>query len=304
MFHLRMLLLACAAFIYLQAAVTAGPPHPDDKIGQAKHRMFLANKDMTISVSFRVQPQHTVPNLICQMTNKGPGNAAVDELFHLNNSFVFVRNGQRMWIGYTARSPNTTIVKEGQQAVWNVSLQQLVEFAGGGNWMPGQTSRIQWKCANTLSRPLWISVPSPNGVISSQVHCRNNTTTKPIVAFVFNENKTNELGFLFLNGSNETVAVEKPLTQTSRIVATAPAIDYTKELFIPGQASESIAIEPGKVGEWRFPWQTIHDMIPEDDLAAIKAAGGDLDLVWKVGEYHSDPLPLSLAEPGGNEHLE
>lgn len=30
------------------------------------------------------------------------------------------------------------------------------------------------------------------------------------------------------------------------------------------------------------------------DLAAIKTGGGDLDLVWKVGNYESAPLPISL----------
>jgi hypothetical protein len=81
---------------------------------------------------------------------------------------------------------------------------------------------------------------------------------------------------------------------------TAPAIGYTNELFIAGQPSESIAIEAGKVGEWRIPWQTIHDLIPAAELATIKAAGGDLDLVWKVGNFQSGPLTISLAEPENN----
>jgi hypothetical protein len=115
-----------------------------------------------------------------------------------------------------------------------------------------------------------------------------------VLAFTFNYNNTNELAFLFLNGSNETVTVEKPLTQASQIVATAPAIEYTKALFIAGQPSENIAIESGNVGEWRIPWKTVYELIPEADLAKIKEAGGDLDLVWKVGNYESPPLPISL----------
>ncbi len=295
MLYARIMLLTLAVFIFNQAAVSAGPPHTDDKIGQARHRIFSANKDLTISVSFRVQPHHTIPMLICRMSNKGPGNAAVDELFHLDNSFVFIRNGQRMWIGYTARSQNITIVKEGQQAAWNVSLQQLVEFAGGGNWMPGQTSRIQWKCANTLSRPLWISVPDQNGIVAPPCHDQHNTTVSPIVAIVFRESKPHELGFFFLNDTDEDIKLEGPLTQASRIVASNPVIKYTHELYFNENTAEMATVEPGKVGEWRLPWQTVYDLIPESDIADIKAAGGDLDLVWKVGEYASSPLPISLA---------
>jgi len=298
--HIRIVFLTCSAFVCLQTAITAGPPHPDDEVWQTRLRMLSANRSMTLLVSISIQPHYTKPMLICRLINKGPGNAGVDELFHLDNLFVFVRNGQSRQIGYTAHSPNSIIVKEGDEFVWKVSVQELVEFAGGGNWMPGQTSRIQWKCANTLSRPLWIAVTDPNSISSSQVHSTNDSTAKSILAFVFNENQTNEVGFLFLNGSNETVIVEKPLAQASRIVATAPAIGYTNELFIAGQPSETVAIEAGKVGEWRIPWQTIHDLIPASDLAAIKAAGGDLDLVWKVGNFQSDPLPISLAEPENN----
>jgi len=117
------------------------------------------------------------------------------------------------------------------------------------------------------------------------------------IAFIFRMQKLPELGFLLLNGSDEIVTIDKPLTRASCIVATAPTIGYTNELHIAGQAPERISVDPGKVGEWRIPWPTIHGLIPADDLTAIKAAGGDLDLVWRAGAYQSDPLPLSLAPP-------
>ena len=299
MILIRMLFLACAVSVCLRSAVTAGPPRPDDEVGQTRHRMLSASRSKTFLLSIGIKPHDTESMLICRLTNKGPGDAAVDELFHRLNSFIFIRNGQRNQIGYTANSPNSIIVKEGQDAVWKVSIQQLAEFAGGGNWMPGQTSRIQWQCAYTLSRPLWISCTDPNGVISSHVHGPNSTTVTPILSFVFSEKQPSQLGFLFINGTGEDVAVEKPLTQASRIVAAAPAINYTRDLFIVDQAAEVIEIESGKVGEWRIPWQTVYELIPEEDLEKIKAAAGDLDLVWKVGEYQSDPLPLSLADPDG-----
>jgi len=145
-----------------------------------------------------------------------------------------------------------------------------------------------------------LGLPDENGNMRSPVVNPSNANIEIYLGFIDIVGRLPDVSFLFLNGSNETVNVDKPLTQASRIVATAPTIGYTNELFIAGQPSESIAIEAGKVGEWRIPWQTIHDLIPAADLAAIKAAGGDLDLVWKVGDFESEPLPISLAEPENN----
>jgi hypothetical protein len=197
----------------------------------------------------------------------------------------------------------------------NISKREFV--AQRDNLIVGHYVEAHW-FYGLYSNPLTFAFPKPNGSIARPV-VESGFGNRPVVesgklisrpigkshgqvvlAFVFNHNNTNELGFLFLNGSNETVNVEKPLTQASRIIATAPAIEYTKELFIAGQPSQNIAIEAGKVGEWRIPWKTIRDLIPEADLNAIKAAGGDLNLVWKVGNFQSDPLPISLAEPVKN----
>ena len=147
------------------------------------------------------------------------------------------------------------------------------------------------------SQNVCLGFPDADGVIAKPVVGQNELIAHSFLAFIFHENQSHEIGFLLLNGSDEVVTIDKPLTQSSCIVATAPTIGYTNELHIVGQAPERISVDPGKVGEWRIPWSTIHDLIPADDLTAIKAAGGDLDLVWRVGAYQSDPLPLSLAPP-------
>jgi hypothetical protein len=210
-----------------------------------------------------------------------------------------------------------SVLNAGESHIYYVLKEEFV--AQGDDLIVGHYIEAYWFYGRVYSNPLAFGFSKPDGSIITPVvdsgarrpvvesgklviRPAGNPPTQVVLAFIFNENQTNELGFLFLNGSNETVTVEKPLTQASRIVATSPAIEYTKELFIAGQPSENIAIESGKVGEWRIPWQTIRDLIPAADLAAIKEAGGDLDLVWKVGDFQSDPLPLSLSDPPGDSN--
>ena len=200
--------------------------------------------------------------------------------------------------------PSTLSISTGASQLFNVSQKEIMPYReviiGHFSlwkwvvrpWQVGPTRRLF-----ESRSPVCIGFSDAEGNIISPVVGQHDSTLNIFLAFIFNKNQLHELGFLLLNGSDETITIEKPLTQASCIVATAPAIDYTKELHIAGQALERIAIQPGKVGEWRIPWSTIHDLIPADDLTAIKAAGGDLDLVWRVGAYQSDPLPLSLAPP-------
>lgn len=114
-----------------------------------------------------------------------------------------------------------------------------------------------------------------------------------MLAFVLRDEAAPELGFLVANGTQKAV----PLSSNSVIVASAPAIKYTRKLALPKTPIEATAVASGKVAEWRLPWQTVLDLMPKEDLAKIEAAGGDLDLVWKVGEFESLILPLSLGRP-------
>jgi hypothetical protein len=278
----------------------------------------LDNQGLVLDLRILVDNQNSI--YLCSVENRTQQEVAIVDSFfsgQFNAFSIFPMdmpngNNQR-WILLAGRRrigeqtlPRTVMIQPSGIAQWSIDRERVADHRHK-SYMFGRYNLWGWEVIpwqNNIkgsgSQLVCIGMSDPEGNIAPPVVDPRDPTAKPILAFVFNENQTNGVGFLFLNGSNETVNVEKPLTQASRIIATAPAIEYTKELYIAGQPSESIAIEAGKVGEWRIPWKTIRDLIPEADLNAIKAAGGDLDLVWKVGNFQSDPLPISLAEPVKN----
>jgi hypothetical protein len=266
--------------------------------------VFAAGTDERVSLDFRLAPIVSGIDFVCRLQNISDQNIKVDDIlyggngfegFHLNSS---IRNRVLFSLPTSEDDPYKMVLL-GERHEWRLTMEDMKNVFLP-NEVKGRYLFFNWYPLQVHSSGIYLGYLAATGNIAPPVVDPRDPTAKPILAFVFNENQTNELGFVFLNGSNETVTVEKPLTQASRIVAISPAIEYTKELFIAGQPSENIAIEAGQVGEWRIPWPTIRDLIPAADLAAIKAGGGDLDLVWKVGEFESDPLPISLAEPEPN----
>ena len=155
---------------------------------------------------------------------------------------------------------------------------------------------LSWRFYDVESSYFCVGIEDEMGNINPPIPKADSDSAEIYLGLIHRIENEPDMCFLFLNGSNETVTVAKPLTEASRIVATSPAIDYTRELFLADQEPEIIEIESGEVGEWRIPWPTIRGLISEADLAAIKEAGGDLDLVWKVGDFQSEPLPISVAE--------
>lgn len=161
--------------------------------------------------------------------------------------------------------------------------------------MPGQVTYVRWWCVADPPAPgIWVAVPKDGRI---EHPAPTGATVKPILAVIHQEGKPPEFLFLLVNGSKQRVTTVEPLVAKSGIVASARALKYTRELSLPGKADRESTVEPGKTGEWRFPWQTVLDLIPKKDLAKIEAAGGDLDLVWKVGELESPVLAISLAKP-------
>lgn len=120
----------------------------------------------------------------------------------------------------------------------------------------------------------------------------------PILAFAYTGDTTPELAFVLWNRTDAAINAANPLTPKSRIVASAPAINYTRELAMPGVDAKEMAIAPNTHSDWRLLWKTVLGLIPSDDLARIQAAGGDLDLTWKVGDWESPPLPVRLSKRG------
>jgi len=280
--------------------------------------MGASINDSYVLMKLLVLPFERSPKLLCRLENNNQ-NRAVPIITPSNNSyngFTVYHLGKEgysrisgLFLGETFRAgveftPNLIVVEPFSSYNAVVELSTLTEDRIICEFLKGNYSLWQWqiipwqsKIRGNVSNFVCVGLPNFNNIITLKAIDPTGFAVKLTLAFIFHENQPHEIGFLLLNGSDKTITIEKPLTQASCIVATAPAIDYTKELHIAGQALERIAIQPGKVGEWRIPWPTIHDLIPVNDLAAIKAAGGDLDLAWRVGAYQSDPLPLSLAPP-------
>ncbi len=153
---------------------------------------------------------------------------------------------------------------------------------------------ITWRIRHESTQTICLGATDADGNIRSPVVNPNNPNIEMYLGFVYHPWNKLEVCFLFLNGTDENITLAQPLDRTSHIHVSMPAIDYCHDLFIPGQEAEQVTIEAGKVGEWRLPWQTVIDLIPADELEQIKTAGGDIDMVWRVGEHQSMPLPISL----------
>ena len=106
-----------------------------------------------------------------------------------------------------------------------------------------------------------------------------------------------EIAFLVINSADHDIAALGGTPGGSVLIASSPSIQYRRELAIPDDGPHVFSVTPGDVGEWRLSLQTVLNLIPEDDMERIKAAGGDLDLIWKVGDLQSIALPLTLVVP-------
>ena len=264
----------------------------------------MQRNDNPVALDLRVWP--IGDNIfICRAENKSDAPVRLQEarvLFNNSNSFAFRRlddpyrvNNIMGSIRSFREEPPPLIIMPKQPYIREVNNNEdliWLKTALGDRY-----SSIYWYLGSFESAIIHVAYNSPGAGVAPAVVASRDLTARPILAFIFSQKNNHEMGFIFLNGTGEDVAVVRPLTQASRIIATSPAIKYTRELIIPASAPERVVVEAGKVGEWRLPWQTVLNLIPKEDLERIKAAGGDLDLVWKVGEYRSDPLPISLADP-------
>lgn len=258
----------------------------------------------SLNVVMRVIPNHRSYVFKCAAINTGSQDVEIPvarKFMADGNSFAYIelddesRRRSRIGVLTSFVELPAPLVIAGK-AVYKKYVDKTGIFNPGGDIIIGRYVDLFWFIGK-IAPSVTVAFSDADGIIASPVVDPRNPDAKPILAFIFHDNRPYELGFLFLNGSRQDIGVEKPLTKESRIIVSSPAIGYTRELFIAASASERIVVEAGKVGEWRLPWQTVLNLIPKEDLERIKAAGGDLDLVWKVGEYQSDPLPLSLADP-------
>ena len=162
----------------------------------------------------------------------------------------------------------------------------------------GSYVKIVWRTTHKgRSRPVYFGLTDDDGMIRSPVVSQDSHDVQTHIGVVHQQGQVPELLFLLLNGTGSAVTVEAPLTRASSIVARAPAIEYERELYVPDRVVERAAIGARQVGEWRLPWSVVRALIPPEDMDRIIEAGGKLDLVWTVGDYESDVLPLTFADP-------
>jgi hypothetical protein len=224
-----------------------------------------------------------------------------DILFHNGNGFEYhqLSRAERFssFLGALTESPDeppSLVIAPGKM------YRREVGREDEGAWkreFPGQYVALNWYMDSLRSPTIYVGFTDEAGKIALPVVEDKDASVRAILAFVYQDKKAPELSFLILNGTKTSVVMTEPLVQKSTIRASAPAIQYTRELVLPKAEAKMTKVEPGKVAEWRLPWQTVLDLIPKEDLAKIEAAGGDLDLVWKVGEFESPILPLSLGRP-------
>lgn len=268
--------------------------------------------ESNLKIGLRVRPLGMRFTLICRATNVSAEDVAVDRfLLHGANQFEIsvLHDPDRGWYGFGAPEgmpPDVEIIPPSRIRQWELGDLGFKDLEYRSTYDEslcgpgiGRYQRIRWFINGMRSlQEVLIGIAGEDGTIRMPVARSGRKSPEVFVGVVYDRTQQLKVGFLFVNGEgNKTIEMEGPLTHKSKVVVTSPAISYTRELFIPAAVAERVVVEAGKVGEWRLPWKTVLDLIPKEDLERIRASGGDLDLVWKVGEYSSDPLPLNLAAP-------
>ncbi len=159
----------------------------------------------------------------------------------------------------------------------------------------GEYSLFSWQVKNCTSQPLTVGLLSNDTPLRPLVVAEESAGVETFLAYVYNKDApaAPELGFLFLNGTNVPVTVTQPLFNDSRLIITAPSVNYSNELFTVDNTATNAVVEPRAVAEWRVPWHSAYARLPAADRARLEAAG-NVDLYWQCGEYLSPVLPVFL----------
>ena len=146
------------------------------------------------------------------------------------------------------------------------------------------------------STPFYLGFPDEQGNIKPPVVNSQKKEIETILAFIYDHTNNNlGLGFLLFNGGTNNIAINATLINDNRLIVTSPSIAYSNEIFTASATATNLVIEAGKVGEWRLPWSSVFTQLPPTDQALLREAG-DVDLVWKAGNFTSPVLPLNLKE--------
>lgn len=277
--------------------------------------------------SLRLADMETTPVLIGKMRNEETNSVVADGVFRQYNHIEspYDRGYSYRFMRYGNVSGFFQIAARAEE-LFSIHVAQLIREVRereAGREVPspiGLMINYRWNCVAQRTGNIWMAFPDkaeeisvvhafdaarydlPPGILDRGVSPpRANRPAlpliAPILAFVYNGDKPPELAFFLWNRTDIEIAASNPLTPKSRIIASAPAIKYTREISMPDVKAIERKIAPNTHTDWRLPWKTVIGLIPSDDLAKIKAAGGELDLTWKVGDWESPPLPVLLSKP-------
>ena len=264
------------------------------------------SRNVPLPISFRVIPYDGY-YFLCR------GTALTDKIVRLANAEILFSNSNSLSFALMHKNrPNMmnlgVIAADGADAIYlqispKQSYYRYVSQQDRNDWFDSNMNgymQIEWNYWG-YAPPIYVGFPDENGNIAPPVvdrPLRYHTRKHQIaLAFIFHDDKPRELGFLVMNKLDEPFTAVEPLSARSRIIATAPAISYRRELFFPDKKIMEMSVPSGEVREWRLPWRSIMEMIPKEDIEKIIAAGGDLDLIWKLDDEESPILPMHIAPP-------
>ncbi len=259
-----------------------------------------------LSLDLRLAGIENEPVLLGRLRNNEPHAVLADDRFfdhnNLDSSFryapFFTRHekGRRLFL----LNANETVLMSTQFVSLLHDIRDVLMDEG-----IGRVFCYEWRCHKRYAGPIWLSIPGTDGKIQiihtysekylpvSEYYRPDLPPIAPLLAYVHNPDTPPELTCVLWNRTEEAIQVAD-----SRIIVTAPAVEYRRELPLPTGLSLPTTVAPGEHTDWRVPWQAIRDMIPADDLTRIEAGGGELDLVWQTGDHTSPPLPILLGWKG------
>ena len=290
-------------------------PPTQDELDEAflkKHaNVPRIDENTKLSLNFRLADMDTNPLLLGTMRNEETNSVVADKRFIDRNRVVSSYKWSPFNSGRGQKIRGPFVAEAGGDVVFSETFHGLAEYIeySRENSSTGMVFCYQWHCMTQHTGIIWVAMPDKDGrlgVIRSFAdkfspksrYYRPDPPVASIIAFVYNGGSPTELAFVVRNRTDIEIAASNPLTPKSRIIASAPAIKYTRELSMPDVKAMERKIAPNTHTDWRLPWMTVIGLIPADDLAKIKEAGGELDLTWKVGDWESTPLPVLLSTPG------
>jgi len=257
----------------------------------------------SVSFSFRMMIADSTTYFRCVVRNKSDRKIRVPVMFEHSNAFFYRFTfqdlpGEEMGVGGTLhQGPRDEVeVRAGEKHAWYVNADDLIErlASGGGNKVRGAMVKAKWMCTYAFSPAMWIAVPE-NGQLNLPEPPSEGV--KPLLTVFYRKDGPADIGFLMFNGSEKAFDAPAPLSEKSVISVSIPGTDYTRDLKPSKSGTKTTTVGPGETAKWRVSWQRLIDLIPQKDIDRIKEEGGDFDLVWKVGDRASSPLPLHLHIP-------